>query len=79
MNKSKSILVINSIFDKSYMHFIDGFVFLEDEETAPRKTIHQAMNIMGEAVAKKWCCTLFSYWLMKRQHPLAIIEYIYNI
>jgi hypothetical protein len=54
-------------------------VFLEDEETAPRKTIHQAMNIMGEAVAKKWCCTLFSYWLMKRQHPLAIIEYIYNI
>jgi hypothetical protein len=34
------------------MHFIDGFVFLEDEEAAPRKTIHQAMNIMGEAVAK---------------------------
>jgi hypothetical protein len=78
MNKSKSILVINSIFDKSYMHFIDGFVFLEDEETAPRKTIHQAINIMGEAVAKM-VCTLFSYWLMKRQHLLAIIKYIYNI
>jgi hypothetical protein len=78
MNKSKSILVINSIFDKSYMHFIDGFVFLEDGEST-QKNNTSGYKYYGRSCCKKMVCTLFSYWSMKRQHPLAIIKYIYNI